>query len=365
MAAPPEERRAGRREDAPPEKRDVIAIGASAGGMAAIRELLDALPADLPATVVVTLHLSSSMDPVRLPRLLQQAGLPTAYAQEGDRLVPGQVLVAPPDRHLIVDAESVRVRAGPPENRARPAVDAMFRSVACSHRGRAIALVLTGYMDDGASGALPIRRCGGVVIVQDPQDAAVPDMPRNTLAVLDPDHMAPLRAIPALLAELVGSPAGSMEPPTPELALEVRIAAQNETSIEEADRLGQRSGLACPTCHGTLWEVDETRQVRYRCHTGHAFTARALERSQMDEIERALMGAMRALDERSRMLRRLARETRSGYEAANLLEKRAVQATQQANSLRRLLIGGELASEAPVDEAGRPVPKRRPGEGTP
>ena len=293
--------------------RDVIVIGGSAGGTEAVSKLVRALPADLPAAVLVTIH--RGLDgPGLLAEILAAAGpLPAAMAEEGQPLERGRIYVAPPDRHLLVGRDHVHVRRGPRENRARPAIDPLFRSAAVNCSSRVIGVVLSGMLNDGSSGLQAIKRCGGLAVVQDPHDAAVPDMPRNALMYAAVDHVLPLAEIAPLLAKLATSsrPLPPAEMPE-EIRLEALIAAQELTVMPDQHRFGPLAELTCPDCHGSMQEIREDGLVRYRCHTGHAFTLEALSLSQGEAWERTLYAAMRAQQEQAILCRRLAKDASGG-----------------------------------------------------
>jgi two-component system chemotaxis response regulator CheB len=330
---------------------DIIAVGASAGGIRAIRSLVKHLPPDLPAAVLAVVHVSPEAEEGVLRRSLESAGgLPVAFAREGDKVEHGRLYIAPPDRHLLVDGERLLVRRGPIENGSRPAIDPLFRSVACSFRGRAIGVVLTGYLDDGVSGLIAIKRCGGLAVVQDPEDAEYPEMPRNGVDRAKPHHVVPLDQMAALLRELTGTPAGSMARPPRDLELEVRIAAEHEIGIGLTEQLGEPSPFACPECHGSLREVRDHDRVRYRCHTGHAYSLDSLGLSQGQELERALSSALRALEERAHLLQRMSRDSNGGdrNRIARQFERRAREYEAQAAFIRNILTGREQPANGAV-----------------
>jgi len=205
---------------------------------------------------------------------------------------------------LIIDDRVVLGR-GSRENNSRPAIDPMLRSVAGCCGSRSIGVVLTGTLHDGASGLWAVDQCGGISVVQDPSDAAFPDMPLNALTRLNPDHVVTLAAMPDLLASLVLQPAGAPMPVPESIRFEIDIAKGQPSSIESMDRLGRRSPLACPECHGVMWEIDEGALVRYRCHVGHTFTAELVSLALDDNLRRGLASALRALEERRELARTL------------------------------------------------------------
>lgn len=300
--------------------RDVIAIGASAGGVETLTRLARGLPSDLPASVLVVLHRDAE-GPELLSRILDDAGpLHAAAVRDGQRLEHGRIYVAPPDRHLLVGGDSLQLRRGPRENRARPAIDPLFRSAAVSCSSRVTGVLLTGRLNDGTSGLLAIRRCGGLAVVQDPSDAAFAEMPRNALAHVAVDHVLPVGAIAPALAKIAASPRPpSVEPPE-HLRIEALIAAQELTVMPDQQRLGPISPLTCPDCHGAMVEIVEQGLIRYRCHTGHAFTLEVLQLAQSEAWERTLYAAERAQQEQAMLSRRLA-EAASGAAQARWLRR--------------------------------------------
>jgi two-component system chemotaxis response regulator CheB len=282
-----------------------IVIGASSGGVSALLELATALPADLDAVIGVVLHVGNQHS--ILPELLARSGRWSAvHPRDGQPLEAGTIYVAPPDHHMLFSADSVRLSRGPRENPARPAVDPLFRSAALVWRERLIGVVLTGELDDGTAGLAAIKACGGTAIVQDPASAFEPSMPASALASVHVDYCLPLDQIAPLLARLAGGePAARSALPAPDLAREQAIF-EGKQRMENLARVADPSSLTCPECGGALWELKDTKPLRYRCHTGHAFSARTLESSQTGTAEHALWSSARALQEREILLRRLA-----------------------------------------------------------
>jgi two-component system chemotaxis response regulator CheB len=264
------------------------------------------LPAGFPASVLITLHLSSHLRS-SFDEVLTRAGpLHAAFAKDGEVLRKGRIYLAPPDRHLLVDGDRIALGSGPRENNSRPAIDPMLRSVAmcCCHR--AVGVVLTGTLGDGASGLWAVNQCGGMTVVQDPYDAAFPDMPRTALDLVRPDHVVSLERMPALLESLVRQPAAAPREPPPGMRFEVEIArGERRDSMKEMDAIGRRSVLSCPDCQGVMWEIDEGELARYRCHVGHTYGAEPMSLALDDNLRRALATAQRALEERVALARRL------------------------------------------------------------
>jgi two-component system chemotaxis response regulator CheB len=327
----------------------IVLIGGSAGSINALKVILNGLPADFPAPVLVVSHIGSRES--ILPALLERsAALPVRHAHQGDPVVPGEVLLAPPDLHLTVVREGenghVLLSRGPKENHARPAIDPLFRSAAAAYGPQAIGVVLSGFLDDGTVGLQAIKACGGIAVVQDPADAEAPDMPASALHYAQVDHVCRAQEIAPTLVGLV-SRSRAADPARAELAgwIAVENRMLNEGSImEELDKIGTQVPLTCPECGGAIWEVRHSHPLRYRCHTGHAFTAAVLSKLQGSEVEEALWAAVRAMHEQEQLFRRLHRAARaSGHGAANDDERaddylrKAEQIKQQAALLAELI----------------------------
>lgn len=307
---------------------DVIVIGASAGGLAPLLELAEHLPAELPASLFVVLH-SAPDSPSRLPELLNARGsLPARHPMHDERMELGKIYVAPPDNHLLLRPGGLmEVVRGPRENGHRPAADALFRSASASYGSRVVGVVLSGYQTCGTAGMLSVRARGGLCVVQSPDNADVPEMPRSVLENVSVDHVVAASELPALLVRLVGEPA------SPSTQLDDSVAGQLAGITP-----GLRAPIVCPDCHGVLDEVRVGEFEYFRCHVGHTYTIDSLLRAQNEDVERALWSAVRALEEGAAMARRL-----SGSGTRELRERFAEKAqthTHQAELIRQILLGG-------------------------
>lgn len=308
------------------------------------------LPASFPAAVCVVLHLS----PLRssaLPSLLSRSKrLPAAYGIEGERIERGRIYIAPPDRHLLVEDHQIRLGIGPRENGSRPAIDPLFRSIAQAHGPNAIGVVLSGALFDGTSGLLAIKAQGGIAIVQDPDEAACPSMPRSALDNVSVDHVARTAELPALLESLVvaPSPPPPLRAPAPAvLEREINFAREGVHDEKPAfQAFGSPSAFACPDCHGVLWEIDEGRTIRFRCRVGHAYLPDALAQAQSEELEEALWTALRSLRQSAALATRLAGSARQRNLSmvARAHEGRAEEALERARVIEAVLMKGELAA---------------------
>lgn len=316
---------------------DIIVIGASAGGLRPLQQILAALPADLPAAVFVVVHVGATS---HLAEILDQCGpLPVHAAEGGAAVVPGHVYVAVPGCHLMMHDHHVLLRRGPRENLARPAVDPLFRSAACTFRSRVIGVVLSGRLNDGTAGLLAVKRCGGLAVVQQPADAAFTSMPASALRHVAIDRVASAGELGGVLALLVRELAPPPPPIPFEIRLETAIAAQELSSMRADDMLGKPSTFACPECHGVLWEIEDGGLLRFRCHVGHAYTAESVQASQAVHAETLLWNLLRNHRERAALTRRLAdrEEARANHVFARELRQRAHGYAEDGEIIRRLL----------------------------
>lgn len=320
--------------------RDLVVVGASAGGIDAIRSLLTTLSADFPAAILIVLHVGER-SPAMLAKMFSKAGvLPAKYAGDGDPVVLGEVRIAPSGTHLIVEPGVMRLVRGPKENHSRPAIDPLFRSAAWAYGPRVIGVLLSGMLNDGSAGLWDIKTCGGLAVVQDPNDAGYGDMPRNALEHLPVDHCVPIDEMGALLARLVREPVSPETTfPVPEqIKIEARMAQMKDNDIALMHQIGKLSPFTCPSCSGALWEINDTNVLRFRCHTGHAYTAESLSDDQADSTENALYAAVRALEEKGRLAQAIADRSRDQRPAlAESFDQTARESVRNAEQIRGLL----------------------------
>ncbi|MBP2299212.1 chemotaxis protein CheB [Azospirillum picis] len=327
------------------EKRDIIVIGASAGGLTAISRLFRGMPADCVPAVFVVIHVTPTARSM-LPSLLERTGwLPAFHPADGEAIRPGHIHVAPPDHHLLVHSDRVLVRRGPRENRTRPAADPLFRSAAVAFGSRVVGIVLSGTLDDGASGLRAIHRCGGLAVVQDPEDAEWSGMPQSAIARTPVDHVLPVVGMPALLARVVGERAPPSPPVPLDIAAEARIAEQEFTTMaDDTKAVGKPTTLSCPECGGGLTEIHDGPVLRFRCQVGHAFSPDSMEEAQAEAMEKALWVALRTHEDRIELFTRMAvhaRERGQTLLAANW-DKQMQEARGNAELLRRVLSKPEI-----------------------
>jgi two-component system chemotaxis response regulator CheB len=321
------------------DTRDLVLVGTSAGGVDALPRMAAQLPADFPATILVVQHLAPASSG-HLVEIVQRAStMPVSWAEDGDTLEIGRILVGPPDVHMMVDGERVILAGGPRENYSRPSINRLFRSAAACCAGRSIGVLLTGMLDDGVAGLSAIERAGGVTVVQDPADAAYPEMPRNAIASMQVDHVVSLDGLGPLLLRLTAEGSTRGRPPE-HVQLEAKIDREDFADPGELERLGRQTPLSCPECGGPMWEAGEPPARTYRCYLGHAATGREMLRRQDQEIERALWAAVRALQERATTWSRLAADSRAfGHDITAVdYDRRSREAHEQAARARAFLL---------------------------
>ncbi len=335
-------------------RRDVVVVGASAGGVEALKALVASLPRDLPATVLVVLHVPAYGRSV-LPAILGRSGpLPARHVSGSAELRHGEILVAPPDHHLVVIGSEVRATRGPRENGHRPAIDVLFRSAARALSHRVIGVELSGVLDDGAAGMWAIRNRGGVVIVQDPTDCLYPEMPQSVIATVTPDHLVPAAALGPLLDRLCREAfaAPELAPPSELILAETDLALLEEGAMNTDERPGAPAGFSCPDCGGTLFEISEGGLSRYRCRVGHAWTTRGLLGEQSVQLDTALWVALRTLEEKAALATQLSVRAAQGGNplTAARFEEQAADSRRAADQIRGLIESRPSTEVELIDE---------------
>ena len=330
-----------------------IVIGASAGGFEVLKELVSQLPADLAVPVFIVLHIPA-YEPSLLPELFDHFGpLSALHPQDGAQIQAGYIYVAPPDHHLLIDDSHVAVKKGPKENGFRPSIDALFRSAAYSYGPGAIGVVLSGALNDGASGLWSIKRLGGTAIVQDPYEARYPSMPRSALEYIEPDYKVRSADIAPLLAQLASTEGDQeamvgddMDRDLKRMATEVQIAAGVNLPEKTVLELGSLTPFTCPACRGTLIRITEGKLFRFRCHTGHGFTEDALMEDLMERIGELIWQATRGFQEASMLLEHIGEHMQNAGEVARseIFLAKARDLNQRASRFQKIALGHESLS---------------------
>lgn len=331
---------------------DVIVIGASAGGLDAVKTVVKAFPNGLAASVFIVIH-TSPEGPGLLAGILDRSGrLPAVTATSGMPFEHGHIYVAPPDSHLLVENGYMRLSHGPREHRFRPAIDPLFRTAARQFGRRVIGVVLSGNLGDGSHGLMLIKENGGIAIVQNPEEAIASSMPETALQRVDVDHVLPASEIGPAITDLVmnGHDQSSHRPARKRPAHNRQRAATraerpsaeepDSDALETGELPGPPSPFTCPDCGGTLWEFRNGELVRYRCHVGHGFTEQSLFVQQNGKVEDALWSALRAIEETIEFRKRMAdrAQTRNLTAVMPSLERDLADYESQADALRELLL---------------------------
>jgi len=303
----------------------LFVIGTSWNGVQSLCQLVAQLPANFPAPICIVQHVSPE-GPSQLPKILSKAGpLPASHPHQGELLQPGCIYVAPPDQHMLVKRGYVFLSRGPHENRARPAVDALFRSAALSYGPAVVGVVLTGYLDDGTAGLMAVKGGGGAAVVQDPAEAPAPSMPASALRhVRNVDHCCTLDQMTSVLVGLANDDAPpSRAAETSLLQLEDRIAS-GTASLEDFQDLEGRvayCGLTCPACNSALCELPDRGMLRFRCRAGHAFSAPSVLSAQAAVRDSELSSLYGRIREESSLAHRLLADPRYHNAAQDLTQR--------------------------------------------
>jgi two-component system chemotaxis response regulator CheB len=334
----------------------IIVIGASAGGLEALKAIVKSLPANFSASIFIVWHMSPDVRGI-LPQVFNRLNsIYAADAYDKEIIKPNRIYVAPPDHHLLIEKGRVRITRGPKENRFRPAIDPLFRSAAYYYSNHVIGIILSGALDDGTAGLLTIKQHGGIAIVQDPDDAEVPSMPLNAARQVAIDYSVAVEEIPGLLVRLLKE-----KPPKKKQAIkdektktEIEIAAEEGGLEKGVINLGAPSPFACPECHGVLLAIKDGTLTRYRCHTGHAYSVDTLLAFISEKVEDSLYNAIRGLDETIMLLNHIGdhyAEVNHSRLAAFYFQKAKAAEARAAIIRRAALSSEELSKESLLQQA--------------
>lgn len=283
--------------------KNIITIGASAGGIAAVSKLLSTFNKQLDASVFIVIHIARNfLIDVILNQIQRQTSLKCMIPEDGDPIMGGHIYLAPADHHMMLEKDRILVGKGAFENHWRPSIDVLFRSAAATYGSCVTGIILTGLLDDGTSGMSAIKRSGGICIVQDPVEADFPDMPKNVLQNISVDYEVPIADMGAILSDLFSRQECKGRDAPEDVRLEAQITRRLSRNVNELEKLGTLTTFTCPDCGGALVKAEQDMVPHYRCHTGHSFTEKALENEQARNLEDSLWVAIRMMEERRNLL---------------------------------------------------------------
>jgi len=329
-------------------KRNIVVIGSSAGGIEALRALFSYLPSDSSASFFVTQHMAAH-SPSKLDQILQkQTGMHVAFAHDRQLLMPNTVYIAGPDRHLMIEGDRVRVTRGPKECRARPAVDVLFRSAAIAFGPRVIGVILSGALDDGTAGLWQIKDRHGLAFVQNPGEALYSSMPISAIEHVKVDCIGTIETLAVEIRRALMSdvPMPAVDEPSHRQQIENLVALEGNGVQAGVMDLGKVSKYTCPEFHGVLVQIVEGKLVRFRCHTGHAYSLKSLLVEVNAAIDKGLWDAVRAIEERILLLEQRAElaDAEGDHEAAGHMRAEAERASKKYQPLRELVLDSSFFS---------------------
>lgn len=279
--------------------KNIITIGASAGGLSAVATLLSTIPKDIDAAIFIVIHLGkSAIIETVLTLLNKNAGLKVQIPKNGTPIESGNVYLAPVDEHMVIEAGQISIFRGPTENHWRPSIDVLFRTAAAAYDSCVTGIILSGLLDDGTSGMIAIKKAGGTCIVQEPDEAEFSEMPQNVINNLDVDYRVSIADIGYILSDIFSRGNCIPKEIPAEVKLEADITKRMASQFEETEKLGKPTSITCPNCGGILTEIEEEGIKRYRCFTGHTFSQRLLDELLTEKIEETIWVAIRMMEER-------------------------------------------------------------------
>jgi two-component system chemotaxis response regulator CheB len=328
--------------------RDLVVIGGSSGAIPPLTAILRALPATLPAAIVVVIHVPTESTGIFRTVAAAASALPVKQVEQGMIIERGTIYVARADRHVLVIDGRLQLGTGPRENMVRPAIDPLFRSAALAAGPRVIGVILSGMLNDGASGMAAIKTCGGIALVQAPHHALASEMPLAALEASPVDLSASPEELAAAIQRYAkGAPGPALISP-PGLKLDVQIAAGGAARSDELGTISKPAMLTCPDCGGVLSEIDGDRPLRFRCQVGHAFSAQSLLRKQEGQVDEAMRVALRIIEERATLVERMGRDAQQAgrHGMAEMYDRRAEEYRGHAESLRDAVLLRMEAAES-------------------
>ncbi|HKB87856.1 MAG TPA: chemotaxis protein CheB [Ignavibacteriaceae bacterium] len=319
----------------------IIVIGTSAGGIDALSTICEKLPSDFAIPVFIVWHISPESMNYFPQMLAKKTKLRVQSAIDNQAIKPGYIYTAPPNNHVLIEDSKMRVVYGPKENRFRPAIDPLFRSAAYAFGSDSIGILLSGMLNDGTSGLWSIKDRGGVTIVQDPEEAQFPDMPLNALHNVSIDYKISIEKMGNLLVKLAADhTVNNNSNDRPEkMKIEIKMVSDGNVLDTDVKQIGELSEFTCPECHGSLWQIKEGNIIRFRCRTGHAYSASALLEELSVVIEKRIWSVIKGLEEHTSLVKYLTEHLHSAEEkqGLNLYLRQAEQSQRYANLLRRFL----------------------------
>ena len=312
---------------------NIIVIGASVGGVDAIRAIVSGLPENLDAAVFVTLHIGAHQS--IFPELLNKVGTMTAsHAVHNEPIKPRHIFVAPPDHHMTIERGKVFLTKGPRENLARPAIDPMFRSAARTYGAAVTGVLLTGGLNDGTAGLYEVKAQGGTAIVQNPTNAVGSEMPQSAIDHVAVDHILDIDDIAPLLNRII------------EDSGEAVFEASGDQAAGDAQEKGMTAqftqnhpvAVTCPDCGGALRQSELGSLTQFSCHIGHVYTAEIMLAAQFLAMERFVEQAMRSLNERAELCRAMMEKAvQNGAASPEQWEAAMAEALDQTAVLQSLI----------------------------
>lgn len=329
------------------EVKNIITIGASAGGLEAITRLVSTFNRDMDAAIFIVLHLSTaSKSDVIIDIIRKNTVLNCVIPIDQQEIENRTIYLAPTDHHLLLDKGRIRITKGATENHYRPSIDVLFRSAATAYSGCVTGIILTGLLDDGASGMNAIKRCGGRCMIQDPQEAAFSDMPNSVLNIITVDYSVSITDMGAILSDQYSRSVCQEQQVPADIQLESDIARRVSSNIEDIAKLGDFTPLTCPECGGVMVKVESDTEPRYRCYTGHAFTEKFLETEQLKRIEESLWVSIRMMEERKNLLLNMHSDSHLESDQEIKRKNERIEGMQiHINTLRSTLIGLDTNEE--------------------
>lgn len=313
--------------------KNVIVIGASAGGISAINKLVGGFTETMGAAIFIVIHIAGdSRTDIILRQIQKHTALKCVLPEDGEPIVENVIYLAPANHHMMLDKENVLIKKGAYENHWRPAIDVLFRSAAANFGTCVTGVILTGLLDDGTSGMTAIKRSGGMLVVQDPAQAEYPDMPINVIQNVAVDHKVGIEEMPFILARHYAEIECDIDNIPNEVKLEAEITLRMSSDVGKLYELGDPTAFTCPDCGGILMKIKNEPKARYRCYTGHSFSELALEREQVRGMENSLWVAIRMMEERKNLLNNMDRNF-----SRNSFQERTTEISTHIERLKEML----------------------------